>query len=282
MRIEFLCPRWGAEGIDWNTFLTQVKAAGYSGIEWFPNGEDIDSEMVSRLLIKYNLKYSIVMTVTGKFAGFQQYLTDLKMQLTDIAKTGKGILQPLFISAQVGREFFNMDEINLCLECCRQISKDSGIPVYQETHRNKWSYAVHILPPVLESNPDVLLTLDISHWFCVSESYLEDQQEAVQFAINRSRHVHARIGHTQGSQVADPARPEYSDALEAHLKVWDKWVSDNKKKGVEICTITPEFGPLPYLTILNNNNINAQQQQWKLNLWMKDLLHKRYNTLNIN
>lgn len=277
MRVEFLCPRWGAEEIDWDTFLTQVKAAGYSGIEWFPHDEEVDVEMVIQLLIKYNLKYAIVMSVTGKFAGFQQYLTDLKIQLSTLAETGKGSLQPLFISAQVGREFFNIEEINLCLECCRQISKNSGIPVYQETHRNKWPFAVHILPPVLENNPHVLLTLDISHWFCVSESYLEDQQEAVQMAIGRTRHVHARIGHTQGPQVADPARPEYAGALEAHLKAWDKWVSGNKKKGVAICTITPEFGPPPYLTILNNN-INAQQQQWKLNLWMKDLLDERYNT----
>jgi hypothetical protein len=277
MRVEFFCTRWGAEEIDWDTFLRQVKEAGYSGIEWFPNGENSDPAMVVELLMKYNLKYSIVMTVTGKFAGFQQYLNDLQFQLSSLAETGKGILQPLFISAQVGREFFNIDQINQCLECCRQISKDSGIPVYQETHRNKWSYAVHILPPVLEINPDVSLTLDVSHWFCVSESYLEDQQEALDLAISRARHVHARIGHTQASQVADPAWSEYQDALEAHLKVWDQWISNKKKEGIEVCSITPEFGPPPYLTILNKN-INVQQQQWKLNLWMKNLLNRRYNS----
>ena len=42
MRVEFLCPRWGAEEIDWDTFLTKVKAAGYSGIEWFPHDEEVD------------------------------------------------------------------------------------------------------------------------------------------------------------------------------------------------------------------------------------------------
>jgi len=217
------------------------------------------------------------MTVIEKFSGFRQYLKDLKIQLSALAETGKGILSPLFISAQVGREFFNFEEIDLCLECCRQISSNSGIPIYQETHRNKWPYAVHILPRVLKRNADILLTLDISHWFCVSESYLEDQQEAVDVAINRSRHVHARIGHTQGSQVADPALPEYHEALSAHLKVWDRWISSRKKENVEVCTITPEFGPPPYLTILNNT-INVHQQQWKLNFWMKDLLQNRYNS----
>jgi hypothetical protein len=277
MRVEFLCPRWGSEDIEWGSFLRQVKEAGYSGIEWFPNGENVDPAMVIQLLIQYKLQYTIVMTVTQQFSGFQTYLNDLRIQLSALAETGKGTLQPLFISAQVGREFFTPEEIDSCVECCRQINKESGIPVYQETHRNKWPYAVHILPPVLKRHPDILLTLDISHWFCVSESYLEDQQEAVQLAISRTRHVHARIGHTQGSQVADPALPEYQQALAAHLNVWDVWIANKKKENISVCTITPEFGPPPYLTILNNNT-NVQQQQWKLNLWMKDLLHNRYNS----
>ena len=234
MRVEFFCPRWGSEDIEWDSFLPQVKEAGYSGIEWFPNGENVDSEKIVRLLMKYNLQHSIVMAVTGEFSGFQKYLKDLEIQLSFLVEIGKGVLPPLFISAQVGREFFNLEEINLCLECCRQISKDSGIPVYQETHRNKWPYAVHILPPVLRNNLDVLLTLDVSHWFCVSESYLENQQEALQLAISRTRHVHARIGHTQGSQVANPAWVEYQDALQAHLNVWDQWISNKKKENVEV------------------------------------------------
>jgi hypothetical protein len=276
MEVKFFCPRWGSENIEWETFLKRVKEDGYSGIEWFPNGEPGDPEKVVKLLEKFGLSYSIVMTVIGNFKNFPEYLSQLNLQLSRLSTIGKGGLQPLFISAQTGREFFTADEIDNCLQCCREVSINSGIAIYQETHRNKWSYAAHCLPEVLERNEDVSLTLDVSHWFCVSESFLEDQQKAVDLAVSRTRHVHARIGYTQGSQVPDPALPEYSEALEAHLKIWDKWIETNKAGNLEVCTITPEFGPPPYLIPVHNSK-NIHEQQWNLNLWMKNLLNNRHN-----
>lgn len=277
MMVDIFCPRWGSEKIDWNTFLKDVKNAGYKGIEWFPFGEDANAAEVIGLLEKYGLQYCIVMTVTGDYKNFDGYLFLLKQQLTALCNIGKGSLSPLFVSAQVGREYFSAAEIERCISCCNNISAKTGISIYHETHRNKWPYAVHVLPPVLKKHPEVLLTLDVSHWFCVSESYLPDQQEAVELAISRTRHVHARVGHTQGSQVADPSWPIYEEALDAHLKIWDKWINERKKAGDKTCTITPEFGPPPYLVPLTENR-SPQKQQWELNLWMKEMLHNRYNT----
>jgi hypothetical protein len=276
MVLDFFCPRWGFENTDWEEFLRQVKAAGFKGIEWFPYGESSDIEEVCLLLERYNLQFSIVMTVVGETPDFESYLLKLEQQLLALSQIGKNSVRPLFISAQVGREYFSEEQIHRCLSCCLGIGRDTGVPVYQETHRNKWSFAVHVMPQVLEKYPELLLTLDVSHWFCVSESYLEDQQAALDRAIERARHVHARIGHSQGSQVPDPALPQYAQALEAHLKIWDKWISQRKASGAARCTMTTEFGPPPYL-IQTNNKISARQQQWDLNLWMKDLLHRRYN-----
>jgi hypothetical protein len=276
MVVDFFCPRWGSEHLDWETFLTKVKNAGYAGIEWFPYGENSDPERVVELLKKHQLKFSIVTTVLENFSNFETYLSALEKQLSDLGRIGAGIQSPLFISAQVGREYFNKTQVDACLECCTKVSQQTNIPVYQETHRNKWAYAVHIVGDALLRHPNLNLTLDASHWFCVSESYLEDQQPAVALAIERARHVHARVGYTQGSQVPDPSWPEYATALEAHLKIWDKWIERNRAAGLTSCTISPEFGPAPYL-IQINKNITAHEQQWNLNLWMKDLLHKRYN-----
>lgn len=36
MSIEFLCPRWGAEHVDWRTFAQRVKGDGFTGVEVFP------------------------------------------------------------------------------------------------------------------------------------------------------------------------------------------------------------------------------------------------------
>ena len=276
MVVDFFCPRWGSELIEWDTFLNKVKKAGYKGVEWFPFGEEADVDEVALLLKKYELQFSIVMTVLGDYQDFDSYLLLLKKQLTALTDVGKSIGGPLFISAQVGREYFSAEQIDICISCCKNVSRVTGVPVYHETHRNKWTYAVHVLPPFIKNDPEVLLTLDVSHWFCVSESYLKDQQKDVGLAISRARHIHARIGHTQGSQVKDPSLPQFKEALEAHLNIWDQWIEERKASGALRCTITPEFGPPPYLTIMCGD-VSPQMQQWNLNLWMKDLLHNRYN-----
>ena len=276
MVVDFFCPRWGSEEIAWDIFLKNVKEAGYKGIEWFPFAEDTNMDEVVGLLKKYDLQFCIVMTVLGAFENFDSYLLLLNEQLRFLSNIGDSDRGPLFISVQAGREYFTAEQVDSCLDCCIVIAEQTGVPVYQETHRNKWAYAAHVVPEKLKKNPDVMLTLDVSHWFCVSESYLEDQQEAVQIAINRTRHIHARVGHTQGSQVIDPALPEYAEALKSHLQIWDQWIKERKAEGATSCSITPEFGPPPYL-VHRDNNISAQQQQWNLNIYMKDLLHKRYN-----
>lgn len=276
MVVDFFCPRWGSEHLPWETFLPMVVQAGYRGVEWFPYGEEANIAEVTAMLEQHQLQLAIVMTVTGKQPDFQTYLEQLKDQLTALSKIGTNLGGPIHISAQTGREYFNPDQIDAVLTCCLGVSRDTGIPIYQETHRNKWSFALHVIPEALKRNPETLLTLDISHWFCVSESLLEDQEPAMAIAISKSRHLHARIGHTQGSQVADPTLPQYAETVAAHLKVWDQYIAQRKAAGLNRLTITPEFGPPPYL-VPTQTNTAAWQQQWDLNLWMKDLLHRRYN-----
>ena len=159
--------------------------------------------------------------------------------------------------------------------CCKKISEQTSVSIYHETHRNKWAYAAHTAAPFLNKYEDLLLTLDISHWFCVSESYLHDQQNTVEKAIQQARHIHARVGHIQGPQVYDPALPEYGEALNEHLKVWDKYVEQRKTSGASYCTITPEFGPPPYMVFANRNGA-PHEEQWRLNFWMKEYLEKRF------
>lgn len=275
MRIEFFCPRWGSEQIPWPQFLQQVQQAGYAGIEWFPFGEQCDHDAVIALLKEMGLKWCIVTAIIEQPPKFEDYTKALDGQLQQLTRLGKDLWPPLFISVQTGREYFSLEEVGICLDTCKKNAQHSGIPIYQETHRNKWSYAAHVVKPVLEQYPGTLLTFDVSHWFCVSESYLEDQQPAVEKALMHARHIHARVGHTEGPQVYDPALPEYGVALHAHLAIWDRYVQLRKESGAESCTITPEFGPPPYLVFANRNG-TPQQEQWRLNLWMKDLLQQRY------
>ncbi|HEY8661216.1 MAG TPA: sugar phosphate isomerase/epimerase [Hanamia sp.] len=276
--IKFFCPRWGFENIPWSNFLKSVKEAGYSGIEWFPNPENDNYGEILLLLEKYDLDFCIVMAVAERFKNFESYIVSLKRGLLELAKIRNKSKIPLFISAQAGREFFNNDQILSCIDICKSIQEESRVPIYHETHRNKWTYAVHIVYDFIKHDKDLLLTLDISHWFCVSESYLQDQQYAVDEAISHARHIHARVGNTQSAQVWDPAYEIYEEALNEHLKVWDKWVRQIRNSQINYCTITPEFGPPPYL-VPGDRTIPLIDEQWRLNLWIKEFLKKRYKDL---
>ncbi len=90
-----------------------------------------------------------------------------------------------------------------------------------ETHRGKWSFATHITHQYLLNNPEIRITLDISHWFNVAETLLEDQPGAVELAIQHADHLHARIGFQEGAQVIDPRISANKELLDAHLSVWD-------------------------------------------------------------
>jgi len=120
------------------------------------------------------------------------------------------------------------------------------------------------------------ITLDISHWVCVSESFLEDQSEAVNLAIERTEHLHARVGYTEGPQVPDPRVTAWQQALQAHLAWWDKIAERKKKNNNEILTISPEFGPFPYMVPLPQSG-EPIANQWDINLYMMNLLRKKYS-----
>jgi sugar phosphate isomerase/epimerase len=281
MIIKFFAPRWGSEHIQWERFLLLAKDAGYAGIEWFPVGEDSSDQdhlQVVNLLEKYGLEFAIVMAVTQHYPDFIEYLYELESKLKYLSQLASRNTKPLFITAQTGREYFTAEQVEKTLECCRKISEQTGVPIYHETHRNKWAYAAHATKPFLEKHEDLFLTFDISHWFCVSESYLHDQQQTVEKAIKQARHIHARVGHTQGPQVYDPALPEYAQALDEHVKVWDKYIQHRQMSGASYCTITPEFGPPPYMVFANRNG-SPHEEQWRLNLWMKDHIQKRFNNI---
>lgn len=95
--------------------------------------------------------------------------------------------------------------------------------------------------------------------------------------IPRIDHIHARVGHPQGPQVSDPALPEWQDAVQHHLKWWDAIVDHRQKSGSAYLTLTPEFGPIPYMQLIPFTQ-QPIANQWDINLYMVNLLKSRYNS----
>ena len=267
MEILFFCPRWGSEDIPWDDFCHKVKTAGYQGIEYAIARGVSDGELINAWTSAD--KYGLLMipqhydTVEADFkAHFRIYKTwlDRVSQLPNV-----------LINSQAGKDFFTFAQNRELIEL------GNSYKVLHETHRGKFSFAAHITQPFLEQIPDLRLTFDVSHWVNVAESLLEDQEETVQLAIAKADHIHARVGYAEGPQVSDPRSRTWENELAKHQAWWDAIFMRKLRVG-ERLTITPEFGPFPYMVHLQKDG-SPIANQWDCNLHMMKILKDRYTTL---
>jgi sugar phosphate isomerase/epimerase len=271
MKILFFCPRWGQENASWGVFLEKVKQSGYDGVEAsLPLAEEEKEEMFNGLA-KHGLQF-IGQHWETVAPDFEEHKRAYRQRLESLA-----IVKPLFINSQTGKDYYSFQQNAELFRIADGIAKETGIPVFHETHRGKFSFAAHVTRHYLEQLPVLELTLDISHWCAVAETLLHDQSHAIEIAVTRTRHLHARIGHPQGAQITDPRAPEWNEALQFHLSCWDKVIDYQEKAGSERFTITCEFGPFPYMTQLPFTR-QPLTDQWEINLYMKDLLKERYKS----
>lgn len=270
MELQFFCPRWGSEHLEWTQFLQKVKDAGFDGIEYaiaadVPTGE---LDTVWEAATKLNLLI-IPQHYDTYEPHFEKHVRRYEEWLQKLAP-----YPAPKIDSQTGKDFFSFEQNKTLIEIATAHTARTGVPVYHETHRNKFPFAAHITREYLERVPGLQLTLDISHWVAVAESYLADQPEAVALAIQRTGHLHARVGYPEGPQVPDPRAPAWREALDVHLGWWDRVVEAKKSSG-EAVTITPEFGPHPYMV---HHPLSGEPiaSQWDINVFMLQMLKQRY------
>ena len=266
MLIEFFCPRWGSENIAWTDFLEKVKQSGYHGIEYGIAYDTPKAELdeVWNGAMKAGLKMIAQHYDTAEVDFSKHYDTYCawleKLRPYPVEK----------INSQTGKDYFSFEQNRKLIEAANEIHTT----VVHETHRNKFSFAAHVTRDYLEKIHDLRLTLDVSHWVCVAESWLDDQPMALQIAIERTDHVHARVGYPEGPQVSDPRIEEWQSALNKHLQWWDKVMTRKRNQDANI-SITPEFGPYPYM-VHDPLSGKPVSNQWDINVFMMDLLRKRY------
>ena len=263
--------------MEWDEFSKKVRSAGYDGVEVFPLEHPEDKMKMLQSFEANGLEFSLLHTVLHDGSDFEKYLYDLERNLYELTTYRTRDLTPKFITSQTGREYYSEKQMEQCFQICEKVCEETGISIIQETHRNKWSYAAHVVKRYLEQEKFsfIKLALDISHWICVSESYLYDQQEALEMAIRHTTHLHARVGHLEGSQVTHPRAPENFEALSRHLELWDKWILHLIQSKVKWATITPEFGPYPYMPMQIGTKLPLADQ-WEINCWMMELLKERF------
>ena len=260
---------WGFKG-NRDQLCAAVKKEGYDGIEvWWPTEANAQAELFEALA-KYGLKVGFL---CGSWeTDPAEHLANFKKSID--ASTANRYQKPVYINCHSGRDYFSYDQNKLFIDHTTKTTKETGVPIYHETHRSRILFAAHVARQFIERNPALRLTFDVSHWCNVHESLLADQQQTVDLALERVDHIHARIGHAEGPQVNDPRAPEWTYAVKAHFGWWDK-VIERKKRNGEQMTILTEFGPPDYLPTLPYTR-QPVADQWAINVHMMNLIRKRY------
>lgn len=265
----FMQTDWGFEGSR-DQFCEAAKKAGYEGIEVWWSDKEADQKELFAALKKHGLQVGFL--CGGYQANAAEHLDLFKKNLDAIC--ANTYQKPVYVNCHSGRDYFSYEQNKQFIDYTTAKTKSSGIPIYHETHRGRMLFAAHISKDFAERNPDLRLTLDISHWCNVHESLLADQKETVELLLARVEHIHSRVGHPEGPQVNDPRAPEWENAVKAHLAWWDKVIARKKQKG-ERMTILTEFGPADYMQTLPYTR-QPVADQWAINVYMMNLLRKRY------
>ncbi|HEY0667683.1 MAG TPA: sugar phosphate isomerase/epimerase [Sphingobacteriaceae bacterium] len=271
MTIKFFCTHWGSAGMKWDDFIQKVKHSGYEGIEYGFGREVSEGELTNF----WNRAEKENLLVIAQH--YDTYESDFSKHYDLYAAwLEKAVaFKPLKINSQTGKDFFSFEQNKALIDLATDVSKNTGIEICHETHRNKFSFAAHITAEYLKKIPYLNITLDVSHWVCVAESYLHDQQETMKLAISRTGHLHARVGYPEGPQVSDPRSPEWKEALDIHLAWWDSIIEFKRQTNSAMMTVCTEFGPAPYMPLLPFT-VQPVANQWDINVYMMNLLRSRW------
>lgn len=271
-KLIILATNWGFNGtID--EYCSKVQKEGYDGIEiWWPLEKNAQDELFNSLK-KYNLQVGFLCGAQQK--NYDEHFPAFK-EMVHAAATNT-VQKPLYINCHSGKDFFTAEQNQTFVDYTMRVAKQTGILICHETHRSRILFAAPVAKTYLERNPNLKITFDVSHWCNVSESLLADQEETLTLALQRTEHIHARIGHAEGPQVNDPGAPEWEAAVKAHFSWWDKIVERKKQEGGRITFLT-EFGPPDYMPTLPYTR-QPLSDQWAINVHMMKTLRKRYSTI---
>jgi sugar phosphate isomerase/epimerase len=257
---------WGYTG-NHDSFFAKIKEEGYDGAESWCPGDEKGRQELAAAAEKYGMKLGLLFGAGDK---------DPKKNLDEFTKVLKAgaDMKPVYINCHTAKDFFTPEQLKPFFEFTFQLSREKNIPIYHETHRGRALYSAPVTRGFIEKHPALRITFDVSHWCVVHESMLDDQEETLAMVLERTDHIHARIGYQEGPQVNDPRAPEWEYAVKLHFAWWDKIVERKKKNGERITFLT-EFGPPLYMQTLPYT-LQPLSDQWAINVYMMKLLRKRY------
>ena len=274
MQIKYSFPYWGSDHLSPSQFITNISNDGFDGAELLlqpPNSFTDNFLLAIENIRKQNHDFYFI-TLQLPFPENNSVAAHIKIMEENFMKLSA--LNPLFINSHTGKDFFSFDDNCRIIDAAMNFSAKNGIRILHETHRGRFSFHAATLLPFLKKFPGMELVGDFSHFCTVSESMLEDQENILQQIIPHVSHIHARVGFEQGPQVNNPTAPEWESHLNKFIGWWQQIIDYKKSIGDTLFTISPEFGPDPYMPVQPFTK-EPLSNQWNNNVFMKNTLKQK-------
>lgn len=270
MRLKFLYPHWGSESLDCSEFFKTVEENGFDGIEInIPKNPNFQRDLQKELHTRRREDFVFVaQQVLGiKRESPEEYLDRVLQKLYSISK-----FHPDFINSHTGKDYYSFEDNCRIIDAVEEFSIKNRIPVYHEIHRGRFTFHSTSTLNYLKIFPELKFTGDFSHWCVVSESLLQDQEEIIEKIAPNIHHLHARIGSEQASQVNNPFADEWELHLSRYVDIWKTVLKKHSNK--QSFSITPEFGPFPYMP-REPYTLKPLSDQQSVNIQIKNLLQTK-------
>jgi hypothetical protein len=275
MRLLIFRSLW-TNGFDLDAALTDCQTPEYDGVEG-----PVPAEVNARREFRARLRETAVPFIAEITTG-GSYVPDPTQKqgdhLEDFQRKAERSMEcaPLFLTVLAGSDAWPLAKNVELIGRAIQFADELKIPVSFETHRSRATFNPWITRDLLKQLPHLRLTCDFSHWCCVCERLvLDDEPEILAMCAERADHIHARAGYDQGPQVPHPAAPEHQVSLEAHERWWSIIWSAPERANRGFSTMTPEFGPDGYLQAHPFTRTPAGDLD-EINRWMACRQRKRF------
>ena len=275
MEIKYLSTYWGSEDLSAKAFLDKVLSQGFDGVEInFPDDPQFIDEFMSELeRIRKTSHPDFIFIAQQVLSNEKETVAAYSERLTKRLNFLVG-LNPNAINSHTGKDFFEFEENCNIIEKVEELGRAVGIPIWHEIHRGRFSFHLRTLLDYLNIFPNLKLIADLSHFCVVSESDLSDQQELLTRIYPNIQHIHARVGFEQSPQVNHPFAPEWNKHLDRYTTWWKEIIQFHSQNRAAHFTITPEFGPFPYMPQAPFTQ-QPLADQWEVNRLMKKYLQEK-------
>ena len=271
MKIKYLCTMWGMNQPTLEESFNLIKGAGFDGVEMsLPrNREEIKN--IDALLKENGL--DLVAQVRAEGLTVDTQIGFLEKELDSVLE-----LNTLLTNVHCGKDYWPLAENIKVISIAQRLAGELGIKIMHETHRARATFCTTSTMDIIDALPKIRFTADFSHWCCVHNSLLQDQQDSVSRVIERTDYIHARVGSAISPQVTDPRASQWKEAVETHVRWWEKIAEHHKNKDSEFLPICSEFGPPEYMATLPSTG-KPIADQWEINCYMKEMLKERLGHL---